>query len=1068
MRMFYIILAFLPIIAFAQNPIIMQPSLSPDGKMLAFSYQGDIWTMPSQGGTAQRLTIHEGYESKPIWSPDGQNIAFASDRNGNNDVFVIPSKGGIPTQLTWYSGPDSPISWDGNEHLLFLTRRLFSQVEREMEIYRVSVKGGTPSRHLDALAMEAHYSPNKKAIALVRGTCGPEREAYQGPANRDLWIYLPAADRYLALTDFAGNDYNARWANDNTLYYLSAKGGRFNINKMKLSANLEKVETNSKVTNIDGDFGIISFDLSRDGKTLVYQVANELFLISGEGSKTQKINIAIGADYRFDPVAKRTYNRMDEYAVSPNGKWIAFSVHGEIFVSSNDKDDSRSVRLTESASREQQPLWLNDHTLFYNSDEKGQYDFYKIISADTTEKDLFKTLKYNTTRFTTSNEDEKNAVLSPDCKKLAFNRGRGELWVYDLDSNLNVSSERRLLNGWSEANDLSWSPDSRWLAYSISDLSYNQEVFIHHASDSFKPVNVSMHPRYDGNPKWSKDGSKLAFTSSRNNGDNDIWFCWLKEQDYLKTREEWKRDEFAIKDEKKDKDKKDKTVAPIQIEFNDIHLRLQQVTAYPGNENEYLVSNDGKTFYYINGRDGRRDFVVDQTVCQIKWDGTEQKVLVDGKSGARAIQLSADGETLYYLSSGGNLNALKTKDGKSESRAVNAKMEVIHSEELKQIFNEGWRALEAGFYDPKFHGQDWTKLRKIYEPLCLSASTKEDFQYLYNLMLGQLNASHMGLLSGDNPKSTQTAKTGLLGIEMEATADAVKITKILDGSPADKEDSRLNIGETINKVNGKKVSANLDFDALMDETAGEAVLLELSDKTGKLREVKIWPVATLAKEIYEDWVNERKRLTEEYSNGRLGYIHIQGMDWKSFERFERELMAAGYGKDGIVIDVRYNGGGWTSDYLMAILTVRQHSYTVPRGATADLKDHKKFKEYYPYGERLPFAAWTKPSIALCNESSFSNAEIFSHAYKELGLGKLVGKATYGAVISTGAYNLIDGSYVRMPFRGWFVKSSGMNMENGPAVPDVELDVSPDHKAKGKDEQLKKAVDLLLGEIKIKN
>jgi C-terminal processing protease CtpA/Prc len=323
----------------------------------------------------------------------------------------------------------------------------------------------------------------------------------------------------------------------------------------------------------------------------------------------------------------------------------------------------------------------------------------------------------------------------------------------------------------------------------------------------------------------------------------------------------------------------------------------------------------------------------------------------------------------------------------------------------------------------------------------------------------------MGLFSGDNPKSTQTAKTGLLGIEMEATADAVKITKILDGSPADKEDSRLNIGETINKVNGKKVSANIDFDALMDETAGEAVLLELSDKTGKLREVKIWPVASLAKEIYEDWVNERKRLTEEYSNGRLGYIHIQGMDWKSFERFERELMAAGYGKEGIVIDVRYNGGGWTSDYLMAILTVRQHSYTVPRGAAADLKDHKKFKEYYPYGERLPFAAWTKPSIALCNESSFSNAEIFSHAYKELGLGKLVGKATYGAVISTGAYNLIDGSYVRMPFRGWFVKSSGMNMENGPAVPDVELDVSPDHKAKGKDEQLKKAVELLLGEIK---
>ena len=1060
---------FFPVLLFAQSPLVMQPAISPDGKTLAFSYQGDIWTMPLAGGAPLRLTIHEGYESRPIWSPDGKNISFGSDRNGNNDVFVIPSSGGTPKQLTWGSYNDMPISWDGNERILFTTRRLFAQVERELEVYTVSIAGSTPERKLDALAMEAVYSPDATAIALVRGTCGAEREAYRGPANRDLWIYFPKTDKYFELTNFAGNDFNVRWSNDKTLYFLSSQNGRNNIYKMKLSQNREKAESVSSLTSIRGDYGILSFDLSRDGKTIVYQIGDELYSIATEGGNPRKIIVNIAADYRFDPVQKKSFSKMDEYTVSPNGKWIAFCIHGELFVSANDKEDAKSVRLTSGAARDRSPLWLNDRTLLYMSDENKNYDFFTISSADTTEKDLFKTLKFKKNKLTVSDLDDKDPVLSPDGKKLAFARGRGQLWIADLDSAFTkFEKETKLIDGWAAANSVSWSPDSKWLAYELSDLSFNQEVFIHHAQDSVKPVNITMHPRFDGNPKWSADGKKLAFTSSRNNGDTDIWFCWLRDEDYLKTKEEWKREELSSKDEKKDKSKdkdKDKTVQAIEIDFKDIHLRLQQVTAYPGNESQYSLSPDAKTFYYVNSRDGRRDFTVVQSLCQIKWDGTEMKELVDGKQNPASLELSTDGETLYYLSSGGSLNALKTKDSKSESRPVSAKMEIVLEEELKQIFNEGWSALNEGFYDPKFHGEDWKKLREKFEPLCLKASTKEDFQFFFNLMLGQLNASHMGLYSGDNPKSTQTVKTGLLGVEVINTTKGLKITKVLEGTPAAKPDSRLYPGEIILSVNGEKVEANVDFDALMDETQGEKVLIEVLDSSAKIRELVIWPAASLANQLYEDWVNERKRLTDEYSKGRLGYIHIQGMDWKSFERFERELMAAGNGKEGIVIDVRYNGGGWTTDYLMAILTVRQHSYTVPRGAASDLKEHKKFSDYYPYGERLPFAAWTKPSVTLCNESSYSNAEIFSHAYKELGLGILVGKPTYGAVISTGAYNLIDGSYVRMPFRGWFVKSSGLNMENGPAVPDHVLENSPDYKAKGKDEQLKKSVELLLQKLK---
>ena len=293
----------------------------------------------------------------------------------------------------------------------------------------------------------------------------------------------------------------------------------------------------------------------------------------------------------------------------------------------------------------------------------------------------------------------------------------------------------------------------------------------------------------------------------------------------------------------------------------------------------------------------------------------------------------------------------------------------------------------------------------------------------------------------------------------------MEIIHIIPNSPADKIESKLNVGDVINAVDGSIVNVNMNFNSLLINKNDKRTLLDVTDKSGKQREVVIRPASNLRSELYDGWVEEHRKLTDKYSNGRLGYIHIQGMNWPSFERFERELTASGLGKEGIVIDVRFNGGGWTTDYLMTVLTYRQHAYTIPRGAAKNLaKEQKKFINHYPLGERLPFAAWTKPSIAMCNSCSYSNAEIFSHAYKTLGIGKLVGEPTFGAVISTGGRRLIDGSFVRLPFRGWYVKATEKNMEWGPAVPDLVVEESPDARAKNKDEQLKAAVDLLINDI----
>jgi C-terminal processing protease CtpA/Prc len=326
----------------------------------------------------------------------------------------------------------------------------------------------------------------------------------------------------------------------------------------------------------------------------------------------------------------------------------------------------------------------------------------------------------------------------------------------------------------------------------------------------------------------------------------------------------------------------------------------------------------------------------------------------------------------------------------------------------------------------------------------------------------------MGLGYGENPKRTQTQRTGLLGVEGVHSFAGFEITSVLPRSPADREESKLKVGEMITQINQQLVTKQ-NLYSLLTNQIDVPVLLTIKSKgaspKAELHEIVIWPAASLRNELYEDWVAERRILTKKYSKGRLGYLHIRGMNWTSFERFESELMAAGYGKEGIVIDVRYNGGGWTTDYLMAVLNVKQHAYTVPRGAAKNLeKDHPKFKDSYPFSERLPLSSWTKPSIAMSNENSYSNAEIFSHAYKALKLGKLVGRPTFGAVISTGSYSLVDGSRVRMPFRGWWVKESGENMDFVPAIPDIEVFNPPAYKANKVDPQLKRAVKELLKQI----
>ena len=1057
----------------------LQPAISPNGKQIAFCYQGDIWTVSAQGGRPYRVTVHEGYDSNPRWSPDGKCLAFQSDRYGNNDIYSMPSNGGTPNRHTHHSASDILSSYTEDGSLIFLTKRVYAQVEREYEIYKSDPSLGTPTRFMDALGFDPVVSPDGNKIAFVRGTCRIEREAYRGSANRDIWIYDLSSEEYTKLTDFDGNDFSPKWLNDSTLLFISSREGKYNIFQTTLDGSVKKL-------TFEEAFGVNSFDLSPKTKQIVYQHGSDISLGKIGSNSHSSLEIELSADFRFDPVVSETMtDKVDEYAVSPDGSLSVYAIRGDLFVTRNDKEDDRSVRLTRSSARERDAIWLNEQAILFVSDADGQNDLYLIESADEEEKSLYKTLKTKTRRLTETPEEEFEPILAPNGERLVYRIGNSQLVSAEVGEDGALSDSVTLLDGWAKPAGIDWSPDSRWIAYSIDDLNYNAEIFILSVDGSVEPVNVSMHPGYDSNPVWSRDGSKLGFLSERNNRDADVWFAWLKKSDWEKTDEQWERERRHKEDKKASSDKNsdksedssggsedikaeedsDETEESpaIEIDFDKIYLRLVQVTSQAGNEGEFVFDKDGEMVYFTIGSPGRQNYETQRNLFKIRWDGEKREEIIRDKSSPRELNLSNSGDHIYALTKGGLLRRVITKDNKVEKLSIKSRIQINSAEEKKQIYYDAWRALDRGFYDPKFHGHNFAALRDKYLPLAMGASTAEDFQYTFNLMLGQLNASHMGMRGVDNPKETQSQKSGMLGMEGTNSTNGYRLTHIVPDSPLTKASLPLQVDDVIVSVDREPIAADVNIHSLLADKADTKVLLGI-ERAGDSLESIVWPASSLTMENYDAWVESRRELVDEFSNGRLGYLHIRAMGWTSFERFQTELVAAGYSKEGIVIDVRYNGGGWTTDYLMAVLDVEQHAYTIPRGAASDLEtEHREFKNNYP-STRLPLPSSSKPSVALCNENSYSNAEIFSHAYKSLDLGKLVGQPTFGAVISTGSYNLVDGSYIRMPLRGWFVKETGLNMELHPAVPDILVENPPAYKGLNVDPQLERAVEELLTQI----
>jgi len=1027
---------------------IRYPAPSPDGSQICFSYQGDLWLVSRDGGTAMRLTVHPGFDFKPKWAHDGSRIAFMSDRDSTDQIYSMKPDGSDLQQHTHYPGGNTLFTWRKDDKGLIFGSKRHDRYAWMPEVYTVELDGTTPQKLLSFNAIDGACPGDRHEFFFVNGYAHRWRKNYRGAANNDIYSYQPKTETFTRFTEFDGNDLYPM-PTDKGLYFVSDRDGRFDIHYKDFETGQTK-----RLTTVDRD-GIRHAAISADGKTIVYVNHLDTFVLDTNSGESKAITIQVNEDSPFTKTEYSSFSsKLKEVAISPDEKEAVVNYHGELYAVKLDKDQTgRIARITESAFNDSNPVWDKEGKfVFFTSDPEGQYDLYRAMPTE--DLPFYLNRYFNVERLTKTDADETNLELSPDGKTLAFMRGNGNLILRDVQS----GEEKALLEGWN-LSSYSWSPDSRYIAFSRENNNFNEDVFIIPAAGGDE-VNISQHPDVDTMPVWSPDGKILAFSSRRHANNMELMYVYLSEADDHKTRDDWKlekelealkkekekkskKDDSDEDDKKKKKKKKEKAEKPkepalmVKIDFKDIHTRLRRLTRHLGDAVPVGITEKEGEFIYTMTLDGETDLYLRNL------DKPEPVTLTKKDTSPSQVHLSE--KNLYYLKKGGTIESIDFKGKNKKAYKVKGEFSQKKSEETFQVFQEIWRVQNNWFYDPKFHGADWNALRKSYAEKLAAVRSERDFADLMNMLVGELNASHQRYVG---PRQKTTA-FGNLGIQVKPVEGGAEIVAIMPKGPVTKAKIVAAVGDVITQVDRKP------FDNLYEtlrETVGDQVELTLKrgDQTlySMVRpESHRQVTGSLA---YDTWIRANREVVHQKSEGKLGYVHIQGMSIPSLEVFETELFSEAEGKDALIIDVRYNGGGWTTDFLLNILTTPEHAYTIPRGGGKG----------YPQGRRT-FYHWTKPVFVLCNEFSYSNAEIFSHSIKTLKRGKVIGTPTFGAVISTGGQGLLNEGFIRMPFRGWYVKGSGLNQENNGAVPDVIVPLSPEDQLKGRDPQLDKAIELFL-------
>jgi tricorn protease len=1078
------------------------------GDMVAFCYIGDIWTAHRDGSNVQRLTANKARDLYPRFSPDGKWIAFSSDRAGNLDVYLIPIEGGAVKQLTHHSADDSVLGWSPDSRkVLFASQRGEDFMGK---LYNVPVDGGLAENAGPDMGVFASYAPDGKKLALNRKAQSYWRKKYRGAYQSDVTVMDLESKTFKDLTDFDGMDSWPMWASDGFIYFVSDRengGGRSNLWRVPEGGGDAERVTSFQAGDVRWPA------ISPDGKTIAFEHDFTLWTLDLAGKEAKRVPLEIAAETQESLTEYHDFNsEMDDYAVAPDGKRIVFSVHGEVFTAPTDEGDL--VQLTDGPARDRDVEYSPDgKAIAYVSDQSGREEIY-VIKADGTGESK---------KVTDLDALKASYAWSPDSKNLAFTSSDGKLYTITAEGK---DQKELLTSKYGNISRPVWSPDGKWIAYTRADESRSSDVYLIPVAGG-EEKKATFDSASELNPRFSSDGKTLYFVRTDGAGfegfgerpSAQIYAAPLEHQDKDPEDANANDDdgdgnspESAMRRAAERRRRQAEPVKEVKIDWDGLKRRTRQVTHLPTAVFNYTPSRDGKTLVFVTteGTGGRGT----PTIYTIQDDGKRLNRIATGsappaeddaprgprggrgfgRGGIGNLNVTRDGRSLYFQEGrsvysvplsgggggGGGLAALMASasggpsggpgggrfgggggGGGGGRKRVNfdAKVKIEKSAEWLEMFGDAWRTMKYRFYDPKMHGEDWDAARAKYEPLVEFVGESHELMNIINEMIGELNASHTGASAGRGGAGRGAAagavSTGQLGFDLEADSSSgrYKVTHVYEDGPADKDWIKVRTGDYVIALDGKSLKAGDNYWERLNRRLNRKVQVTLNDKATDdgAWKVRIEPVSMGAyRQLrYDRWVKDRRALADRLSKGRVGYIHIEAMNQPSLRKFEKELREF-RNKDALVIDERFNGGGNIEQELLAILVQRPYQVWQPRGSEPT--------------ER-PFAGYFGPKVVLQNWRSASNAEMFPAGFRALGLGKVVGTPTMGAVIGTGSYELIDGSTVRTPGVGVFLADEKhTNLENFGVKPDIEVENSPEDNLNGHDRQLEAAVEALLKQL----
>ncbi len=1052
-------------------------AISPDGKTIAFSYQGDIYLVPSAGGEARKFVATEAHEYMPVWSPDGKTLAYAADTYGNFDIYAAALDGGNPRRLTTNSRSESPLCFSADGKQVYFSGYIQKPAASAQfpsawikEVYSVDLKGGRPRQLFTVPAMNASAAGGLLYYEKATGSENNWRKHHTSSVARDIYSFDIKSGRHTRLTTNAGEDRNPVPGPDGRIYFLSERnGGSFNV----YAAAPDGMDSPEAITKFSGH--PVRFLSMADDGTLCYGYKGDIYT-QKTGGRPSKVNITMRAEFDPDSIRHIQVTSPSEFDMTPDGKQIVFVSRGEVFAFTDEYATTKQITHT-AATERGVSIHPQGRQIVYANERTGRWVLYTAASVRQGEVNFATaTLIDEKPLFNDEKEERFAPQFSPDGNEIAYIADRHKLMVY----NTLTKKTRQITDGSMhyDTDDYGfyyqWSPDGKWFALEVISHVRNpySDVAIVSAAGGGDIHNITNSGYIDGNPRWALGGNAIIFASNRLGmrahaswgSQNDVFIAYLNQDTYdkyrltkeeyaLKKAEEARMKELASKSEKASKGKdgktpdakevKKETPKSVEIDLEHLEDRIVRLTPMSSQLGSAVLSKDGEKLYFISAFEKGYD------LWQLSIRERDTKI-ISKNIGRVNLVLDKDGKTIYAL--GRSPKKIKTAGNGVEPLRYSATMDLNVAAEREAMFNHVFVQQKKRFYNSNYHGVDLDRLRDDYKVFLPYINNNYDFSEMLSEILGELNVSHTGSgYSASRPGADATADLGLF-YDLSYDGDGLKVDEVLAGGPFDTRHSKMAAGCIIEKIDGIAIKAGEDYYPLLNRKAGTKVLVSVYNPQTKERwDEVVKPAApgALSDALYRRWVKGRAEETKRLSGGRLGYVHLRSMADGSYREVYSDILGRYNECDGIVIDTRYNGGGRLHEDIEILFSGEKYLEQVSQG--------RKNCD-------MPSRRYNKKSIMLVVESNYSNAHGTPWVYKHKKMGSIVGMPVPGTMTSVNWETLQDPSmYFGIPVIGYRTKE-GTYLENSQLEPDILVDNNPESVVKGQDKQLEAAVKELLRQI----